>query len=1107
NQGATTNTAQFFQPSGIAEAGGGVLVVTDHGNHRVKAIFPDNTGAIIVTNLYGVSSNDWAQPLDPASDIFPGWWDGTTTNVDVVGTVEARLPYGVVVAADGTVYTSEDYYHVIRAVTGTGLLPPPPPPPGPPQILNANATYGQVTLTWTASTGATNYDVKRSTSSGGPYTTIASTTSTSYTDTTVISGTTYYYVVSASNTGGESANSSEVSVTVPIPPPDSPSIGWFDYEGTPTPVTVFHAVSGGAFTTHNDLLLAISPNTSGVATYYTTDGSNPNPTNGSTPPFYQDGLLYAQPLPVTTAPDLTIKAVNAGPGGSSAIVTAEFIFQVGNPIILGNNAAQFSVTNVTSGAQMYYTTDGSDPDPTNAVAIGPISSGTGLSLQVPADSNLTFKIRGFRADYQPSAIITQIFSSSNFVANAISFGFASGEASSDFVASPGQIFYAPVTLSVLPSQQIYSLQFNLTVTNVNSAPAVFPGAYGFQSFLVKPDTANPGYNIVIPPAVFLGYATNATYTTNTVVDTNSTPPVTNVDITTNYVFDLPNPPPTNQEFIYNGEPFLNAVFTNDSENLLGVGWLERAGETNLYNTKSQDLIQYSQAHDTTFLQSGGKVILGGYAFYVPPKAVMGQTNYEIRIGRPSATSDGIGRPGSSVYIATPTNGALIGSGLINSIKDIVIGTRKYIAGDCAPFRWFNAGDFGNTNLDNADVEQVFQSAIYSLNYPPPGSDFFDSMDSCGTFGVTSSGQGYYTADTSLTASNEDLLFDGNDTTINQIAFGDGKLDVCDVYVTFRRSLDPGLWWWRRYYTNGVLVAEPVPNTNYVTGGVVAAPADNPQPQINTSSTNSPQVNFAATDVQGSAGQTVQIPITANILGSYPLRLLMLNLTVVPLDGSPPLTAPISFSPNPALGTPALADSTGNDNYAAAWLNSAIAGLTGNVTVGTLTVTIPTSATSLSAYAVHFDHASASPNGLASFPKQTLTGLITLSSRANSTYNDGIPDSWRLRWFGTVYNLLSVSNACPSGDGVNNWQKYVAGVDPNLPNDFPSLHAATPLPSGTTAAISWPSVAERNYVIERSATLFPADWTPVATNSGTGTDMEFDDSITGNVYFYRVRISP
>ena len=130
----------------------------------------------------------------------------------------------------------------------------------------------------------------------------------------------------------------------------------------------------------------------------------------------------------------------------------------------------------------------------------------------------------------------------------------------------------------------------------------------------------------------------------------------------------------------------------------------------------------------------------------------------------------------------------------------------------------------------------------------------------------------------------------------------------------------------------------------------------------------------------------------------------------------------------------------------------------------MTVTIPARASASAAYAVHFDHASASPNGVASFPKQTLTGLITLSSRTNSSYGDGIPDSWRLRWFGTVNNYLSLSNACPSADGVNNWKKYVAGVDPNTANDFPSTSPQKPMPAGYMA-IHWPTVSGKQYVIE------------------------------------------
>jgi hypothetical protein len=71
-----------------------------------------------------------------------------------------------------------------------------------------------VSLTWTAASGATGYNVKRSATSGGPYTTIGTSTTASYSDSGVTVGNTYYYVVTATNAGGESLNSNEASVTV-----------------------------------------------------------------------------------------------------------------------------------------------------------------------------------------------------------------------------------------------------------------------------------------------------------------------------------------------------------------------------------------------------------------------------------------------------------------------------------------------------------------------------------------------------------------------------------------------------------------------------------------------------------------------------------------------------------------------------------------------------------------------------------------------------------------------------------------------------------------------------------------------------------------------------
>jgi hypothetical protein len=1091
---ASSNQAAFFQPAGIAETGDGTMIVCDNGNNRVKAVLSNGT----VTNLYGVSTNDWTK------NYFPGWSDGQVLLPDnLTPNVQSRAPNGVTFGYDGTVYVTEDYYHIIRKVTGTGLALPPPPPQPPPaapgDLIVISTNYGQVTLRWDGSSGATNYIVKRSTSSGGPYTIVGNVTDTgaqtySFTDNTVGNGVTYFYVVSASNVNGESPNSAEVSVKTPIPPPPPPRIGWFDYEGNDQTgfFTVLHPVTLSVF--NNDQMLAIDPGTNGVSTYYI---AGPNPlagtpshTNGTTPPFYADGKNFAQPLNLTTVPDLIVEAINVdGINQSSAVTTAEFIFQVANPAINGNNGAQFTISEVTQNATYWYTLDGSDP--TNAPpSIGPILADTNndpVNLSLNVTSNILFKVRAFRNGYYPSGIAVQTFSTASFTPNTISFGFASGEASSDFIASAGQSFYAPVTLLMISNSPLYSLQFNLSVTNAgpNPGPPVTPGAYGFNSFLEEPiPNSSPLVYEDIPPLIF-------------------------------YPYFVMNPPPPNQIVSFDGPNgttnFVNTLTTNLSQNLLSIGWLERLGQKNLFDTTAQSLITYSQAHDVQYPNAAnpGSIEVGGFSFQVPLTATNGQT-YRIAIGSPSATDDGIGAPGSDVFISAPNNSNYYGGSPINSTKYVTVGQRKYIVGSVYPFRWFNAGDFGSSSLVSADVAQVFQAAIYNLDTPPASSDFYDAMDSCGSYLAYLDGDtGYYTNDTTQVG-HANPLFDGNDTTINNLAYGDGVLDVCDVYVTFRRSLDTNdLTWFSRYWTNGVRVATTIVPGTSPNIAKIATSKQSPtvQPKLQ-SSTVTPLVNFTAGDVIGSSGKTFQIPITATVLGSYPLRVLMLSLTVTPLDGSPALTTQVSFNQtSPTLGSPYLVNSDANGNLAMTWLNSTNAGLTGTFTIGNLLVTIPATATTNAAYAIHFDHASASPNGLVSFPNTKLTGVLTTSTRTNSSYGDGIPDSWRLRWFGTINNILSVSNACPSGDGVDNWSKYVAGVDPNASGDFPAVNRKSPAPSGYNSAIHWPTVNGKKYVIERASLLFNGKWSMLSTNTGTGEDMEYDDSNTNTVRFYRVLIQP
>jgi len=82
--------------------------------------------------------------------------------------------------------------------------------------VNVAATAGptQVALSWSASAETTSYNVKRSTSSGGPFTTVASgITTNSYTNTALFNNTPYYFVITAVNAFGESLNSAVVTAT------------------------------------------------------------------------------------------------------------------------------------------------------------------------------------------------------------------------------------------------------------------------------------------------------------------------------------------------------------------------------------------------------------------------------------------------------------------------------------------------------------------------------------------------------------------------------------------------------------------------------------------------------------------------------------------------------------------------------------------------------------------------------------------------------------------------------------------------------------------------------------------------------------------------------
>ena len=121
------------------------------------------------------------------------------------GRADIRLALG----GDGEIYVLSKSDGMIRKLVAMAGL-------AAPGGLAAPSGNAQVTLSWTASFGAAGYDVKRSTTSGGPYTVIAAgVPGLSHTDSGRTNGT-RLLVVSA-QPGGQSRNASQVSATPAIP--------------------------------------------------------------------------------------------------------------------------------------------------------------------------------------------------------------------------------------------------------------------------------------------------------------------------------------------------------------------------------------------------------------------------------------------------------------------------------------------------------------------------------------------------------------------------------------------------------------------------------------------------------------------------------------------------------------------------------------------------------------------------------------------------------------------------------------------------------------------------------------------------------------------------
>jgi phospholipase C len=116
--------------------------------------------------------------------------------------------------APGSAVIQATYLTFTSSATLAAMASPPLAPAG----MSASPANAQVTVNWSASSGATSYSVYRSLLSGGPYTFIGSTALESWNDAGLSNNTEYFYVVTATGLGGTSGYSNEVNATPEFTP-------------------------------------------------------------------------------------------------------------------------------------------------------------------------------------------------------------------------------------------------------------------------------------------------------------------------------------------------------------------------------------------------------------------------------------------------------------------------------------------------------------------------------------------------------------------------------------------------------------------------------------------------------------------------------------------------------------------------------------------------------------------------------------------------------------------------------------------------------------------------------------------------------------------------
>jgi hypothetical protein len=458
-------------------------------------------------------------------------------------------------------------------------------------------------------------------------------------------------------------------------------------------------------------------------------------------------------------------------------------------------------------------------------------------------------------------------------------------------------------------------------------------------------------------------------------------------------------------------------------------------------------------------------------FQIPPNALPGQS-YELSILDPSGTSDGAQNNVPMVSMASQT---------------LIVSNVEYFVGDSSPANGYSAGEFGDGQLNNSDVNNTLMASV-GIHVPFPGTDAFNSMDVYPeTFG--SPGKGFIT--------------------------------YLDAQIILFRSLGLDTNDYVRFWTNGGFLADE--RITWSPGGPMVPIGTAPSElslAVTTSALKAPpvppgQVWLRQAAIGGGTaagllpGATASIPVYVKVLPGYSLAGLQFRAALLP-NGAAPVPGPIQFSAAAGVPVPAEYDGLSPNETVCVWslLDPFNPALEGSNLLGSISFQVPATALLGESYTLRFLAVGGAPDLNTLYQLESIPGSAWIATAAQSP-PPLTSDEWKTNFFGSLTSLLAADNADPDGDGVPNWQEYLAGTDPTSALSNLKFSGAGPA-SGNPKNInlSWLTAPGRVYVLETAPALVGAAWTGVNTNLGDGNTFQILlGSHPGNAGFYRIRLQP